>query len=129
MSKTQSIGVSRYFFEQLRALVLSLIITFVLVILFAVIIKIFSIPTEYICIGNQIIKGIAVFLSALLSFRLPSKGFIRGIIHGVIYVLITYVVFSALSGSFSLGLSLLNDVTLGSITGLLSGIFAVNVRK
>jgi putative membrane protein (TIGR04086 family) len=64
-----------------------------------------------------------------LSFRLPSKGFIRGIIHGVIYVLITYVVFSALSGGFSLGLSLLNDVTLGSITGLLSGIFAVNVRK
>ncbi|MBO5215150.1 MAG: TIGR04086 family membrane protein [Clostridia bacterium] len=129
MSKTQSIGINRYFFEQLRALVISLIITFVLVLLSALIIKIFSIPTEYICIINQIIKGVAVFLSALFSFRLPSKGFIRGIIHGIVYILVTFVLFSVLGGSFSFGISLLNDITLGAITGLLSGIFAVNVRK
>ena len=129
MQKNQTVGTSRYFFEQIRALVFALIITLALVFLSAFLIKIFSIPTQYISIINQIIKGLAIFLSALFSFRSGGKGFIRGIIHGVIYILVTFVIFSALNGEICIDISLLNDITLGGVSGLLSGIIAVNARK
>lgn len=120
---------SSYVFEMFRALIVALIITLALVLIAALVIKLFNIPTDYIGIINQVIKGVSIFLSALICLKKKSGGFIRGIILGLTYILLSYVVFSLFNGAFSFGISLLNDVALGAVTGLISGIIAVNLRK
>lgn len=69
-----------YVFEMLKALIVALIITLVMVLAAALIIKLFNLPTESISIVNQVIKGVSIFVSALICLRLKNCGFIRGII-------------------------------------------------
>ena len=118
-----------YVFEIFKALILSLIVAFLLVLLSALIIKVFAVPSSYICIFNQVIKGTSIFLSALICLRKKGGGFIRGIIFGMLYILISYLIFSLMNGYFNFGISLLNDLAFGAIAGFISGILSVNLRK
>ena len=118
-----------YILEQIKVLIVSLIITLVLVLISAFAIKIFNIPTKAIIVINQVIKGVSVLVSALICFKLHSGGYIRGLIFGLLYVFVTYLVFSLFNGNFSGGLSLVNDIAFGAVTGLISGIISVNIRK
>ena len=115
--------------EIVKALVLSVIITLVLILVAAFAIKIFNVPSDYIPIVNQIIKSVAILVGALVFLRQKGGGFIRGIILGVAYTIATYLIFSAMNGSFAFSLSLLNDLALGAVSGFISGIIAVNIRK
>ena len=51
-------------------------------------------------------------------------GVIVGIVIGILYIALSFVILSLLDGEFSFGLGILNDVALGSITGMVSGILA-----
>ncbi len=128
-NSSNSVKERGYFIEMLKAIAIAMIITFLLVLLSALIIKVFNVSSSYISIFNQVIKGLAIFLSALICLKGKSGGFIRGIVLGVIYILIAYVIFSLMNGYFEFSISLLNDVTFGAIAGLISGIIAVNLRK
>lgn len=118
-----------YVLEMLKAMIVALIITLALILISAFAIKLFNVPTEYISIFNQVIKGVSIFVAALICLKAPNGGFIRGIILGILYILLSYVVFSLFNGKFEFGISLLNDAVLGAVTGLISGIIAVNLRK
>lgn len=122
-------SLGKYALETLKALAVALIITLVLVLVGAFIVKIFNISTAYIRIINQIIKGVAIFVTALLCLRLPNAGYLRGLIFGLLYISLSYVVFSLFNGYFTGGITLLNDIVLGGVAGLASGIIAVNLRK
>lgn len=123
------VNAKSYVFEMLRALIAALVVTLVLVLASALLIKLLNIPTAYIGVLNQVNKGVSVLTAALLCLRLPKAGYLRGIILGIAYILLSYLVFSLFSGEFSAGISLLNDVALGAVTGMVSGILAVNMRK
>jgi len=118
-----------YLVEMLKALIIALIISLVLVLLMALFIKLFNIPTSAINIINQVIRSVSVLTAALLAFKLPKNGWLRGLIFGVLYVLLSFLVFSLLAAEFKVGLSLLNDTALGAVSGLISGIIAVNLRR
>lgn len=129
MEKTRKQNKS-YTLEMLKALIIALIISLVSVLIMAFFIKIFNIPTTAISIINQIIKGVSILAAALISFRLPKNGWLRGLFFGILYSLLTFVVFSLLDEEgFKFGISLLNDVALGAVSGLISGITAVNLLK
>lgn len=129
MEKTKKQNKS-YTLEMLKALIIALIISLISVLIMAFFIKVFSIPTSAITIINQVIKGVSILVAALISFRLPKNGWLRGLIFGILYSLLTFVVFSLLDDEgFKFGLALLNDVALGAVSGLISGIIAVNLLK
>ena len=118
-----------YIFETIVAVFVALIISLILVVIAAFAIKLFNISDKAIVIINQVIKGLSILLAGLICLKLPNNGWLRGFIVGLVYVLLAFVVFSLLSGEFSFGLSLLNDAVLGGVSGLISGIIAVNIRK
>lgn len=122
-------GKRSYVVEILKALIFAFIVTLILILLAAFVIKLFSLSTDAVSIINQVIKCVSVLMAALICFKLPDNGYLRGMALGGAYFLFTYVVFSLLNGSFSLSLSELNDLTLGVVSGLISGILAVNLRK
>ena len=118
-----------YFLEILKATIVAVIISLAAILALAFLIKAVNIPTEVIPMINQGIKGFSILVACLLCLKLPRNGWIRGIIVGLIYIMLAYVIFSLLnSANFSFGLSLLNDIALGTVSGLLSGITAGLIR-
>ena len=111
-------------FDVLKALIISVIISLVLVLLAALIIKLFNIKNGVIPIINQIINGVSILLGCLIALKNGSNGWLKGIIVGIFYIALAFVIFSLLDGNFSFGLNILNDVALGSITGMVSGILS-----
>ena len=126
MGKT---GVFDLTIEFLRSILVAIITTFLLLLIFAFVIKFFSIDSRYITLINQIIKTLSVFIAVLIGFKKSAYGWLRGFVFGMIYVVISFVIFSLLNGSFNFGVSLLNDLVLVGVGGMISGIIAVNVKK
>lgn len=112
-------------FEIIKAILIALIISLVAVLIVAL----FKLSDSAMMIANQVIKCASIFLSCLLCLKLPKNGWIRGMVVGFIYVWLAYIVFSLLAGQFTVDLTLLNDVALGTLSGMISGIIAVNIRK
>lgn len=115
--------------EFVKALIVSVIITLLLVLLFAVIIRFCSIDTSYIAIINQVIKCVSIITSMLICFTRRTNGWLRGFIFGLVYILAAFLIFSAFSSEFIFDIKLLNDCVLGGITGLIGGIIVVNIKK
>ena len=126
MSKQKN---GNYFLETIIAVFVALIISLILVVIAAFAIKLFNIADSAIVIINQVIKGLSILLAGIICLKLPNNGWLRGFFVGLVYVLLAFVVFSLLSGEFTFGLSLLNDAVLGGVSGLISGIIAVNIHK
>ncbi len=118
-----------YVLETIIAVFVALIFSLILVVIAAFAIKLFNIDDSAIRIINQVIKGLSILLAGIICLKLPHNGWLRGFIVGVLYILVAYVVFSLLAGEFIFDLTLLNDTVLGGVSGLLSGIIAVNIRR
>jgi len=117
------------FFGLIKTVVIAVIISLALVLVMAFVIKIFNIDNRYIALINQIIKGISILSACLISLKFESNGWLWGLMTGILYIVFAFVVFSLLDGEFNIGLSLINDIALGGVSGLISGIIAVNLRK
>ena len=83
--------------EVCKSVGISVIVTLAAVLLFAFLIKIFSIGSSVITPVNQVIKALAIFLGCLLSLR-DTKGWLKGAIAGILVILFT-------AGEISFGLS------------------------
>ena len=110
--------------EIVKALITGIILSLILVLLAALVIKVFNIKTGAIPVINQFIKGVSILCGCLFAFKGKKNNWLRGILAGIIYIAVSFVIFSLLDGSFSFGLHIVNDVALGAVTGMLSGILS-----
>ncbi len=111
----------------LKALIVSLIFTVISVLLFALLLSLFSVPTAVVKPVNYLIKCLAVFLGCYLSVG-DERGAIKGCLYGAIIMLGCYFVFSVASCNFSLTFSFLWDLILGTAVGGITGVVRVNRR-
>ena len=118
-----------YVFEIVKANIIALIIALFAILLSALAVKLFNVSDGAIPIINQVIKSLSIFIGCIVSLKKPHNGWLRGIICGFTFVMLSFLVFSALENNFVFGLSLLNDCALGMVSGMLSGIIAVNIRN
>lgn len=98
------------------------------VLLFAFIVKVAALPSEVIAPVNRVIKAVAVFLGCIIAVR-ESGGWIKGVIIGVLSVLLSYVLFSLIGGSFTMEWTFILELLFGGIIGAISGIIAINIHK
>ncbi|HBP43162.1 MAG TPA: TIGR04086 family membrane protein [Clostridiales bacterium] len=104
-------------------------ITLILILLFAVIIKLTNIPDNFIMPINQFIKILSIFLGCYLTLKkVQQKGLVTGILIGLVYTALAYLIFSILGNTFSLDASLFIDMGFAMLIGGLCGIFAVNKK-
>lgn len=115
--------------EIVKGITIAMVISLVLVLLFALLIKFANIPTAAIVPVNQGIKAISLLVGAIFSFKTKAGGWRKGLILGIIYVALAYVVFSLLDGTFKFDISLLYDAIMGALMGVVSGVIAVNLGK
>ncbi len=116
------------FLESLKAVIISLIFSLLSILLFAVILNVFSLPNAVIKPVNYLIKSLSVFLGCYFSIS-KDKGAVKGFIIGAVIILICYLVFSLTSCNFILDISLIWDILLGGTIGAVTGIVAVNKKR
>lgn len=117
------------FFEIFKGVIFSLIISVLTVIVFAIIVKFANLSSKAVEIVNIALKIISILTGTLLAVGSGRQGLFKGGIIGLLFVLVSYLVFSLINGSFSVNPLTAFDVIFCLVAGLLSGVFAVNVRK
>ncbi len=118
-----------YAMEIVKAVIIGLVISLILVLGAAFVIKTFNVGTEAMPIVNQIIRTVSILVACLFSLRRPGNGWLRGMIAGLVYAIFAYIVFSLLGGGFDFDITLLNNTVIGMAAGLVSGIISMLIRR
>ncbi|MHB1314757.1 MAG: TIGR04086 family membrane protein [Christensenellales bacterium] len=108
----------------------ALVFTMVAILLFAFIIKTAGLSDEVIPPVNQVIKMAAIAIAAFVAVsRAKSAYLLCGSLSGVAYVLLGFLVFSLIQGTFSPGVELLSDLLMGFIAAAIISLLVGKLRK
>ena len=126
-----NVSVKNMFFSQivldfLKGIIVALLISLGLIIAFAFSLKWFDINDNFIPAITLLVKGLSVLIGSLIAIKGDSKGLLKGVCFGSIYIFLAFVIFSILSGNFSINLSVLLDLAFAAIIGGIVGIIKVN---
>ena len=114
----------------IKGTLMAISISLIGICIFAFILRFFDISVGLIKPINQIIKILSVLFGVFYGLKKTTEmGLISGFAIGLLYTIIAFVIFSILNGGFSFDSTLINDVIFGAISGSISGIVVVNVKK
>ena len=111
-----------------KAACAAVIFALVYALLFTLIIQIFCLPTSAIAPVNQVFKVLAIIFGGMLFIR-EDRGLVKGAALGAVSIVLTYLLFSAIAGSFSISWTFALELIIGSVAGAVTGIIAVNIKK
>lgn len=114
--------------EIAKSVGLSVVFTLAAVLVFALVIKLFSLGSAVIMPVNQVIKYLAVFLGCFFCIR-TDKRIAKGAVSGFCVAVLTYFIFAAIAGSISFGWANIIDFICGALAGAISGAIAGLVRS
>ena len=118
------------FVSILKGSLLALSVCLIAILIFAFVLRTFTISDNVIRPVNQAIKIVSIFFGVFFGLKKSKNmGLISGMLIGLLFTIISFVSFSILDGNFDFGISLLNDCLFSSIIGGICGIIAVNFRK
>lgn len=115
-------------FQVLKATLAAVIFCLACVLIFSLIIQLFSLSTDAVKPVNQVFKTLSIAAGGILFIR-GGRGLIKGAIYGVIAVLVTYVLFSLIASSFAVSWLFALEILLGAASGAISGIIGVNIKR
>lgn len=108
---------------------ISIIVSLVLILVFALFIKWFDWGDAVITPANIVIKIISIAIGVLFVCKDGRVGVIRGSILGALYIVLCFLVFSLLNGSFAFSMSIVYDLFLGLVAGAVLGVIVVNLKR
>ena len=113
----------------LSGIILSVVTSLVLILLFALMIKWFEWGDGVITPFNIAIKIISIAVGVFVATKDGKNGLKKGAVVGVFYIMLSFLIFSILLGSFSLSVKFLWDLLLGLLGGVILGVMCVNLKK
>lgn len=114
----------------LKGAIIALVISLLSILAFAFIIKLTGLNDNLIKPINQIIKVLSIFIGCLLAFKKDGeKTLIKGAIIGVLYIILAFVLFSILNGSFDFSAGIFLDIFFGLIVGVICAVVCNLFRK
>lgn len=115
-------------FSVLKAVVLSLLCSFLALVILACILRMSAMSDKAVYPILQTLKVLFVLLSTLLFIR-GEKGWLKGGGAGLIFSALSYLTFSAIGGDFSLSWLIFMEVGLAFFAGVVGGVIGVNIRR
>ena len=115
-------------FQIVKAAAAAVIVSLLFVLVFTLIIQLFSLPLDAVKPVNQVFKILSIAIGGLIFIR-GDKGWLKGIIYGLIAVIITFLLYGAISRSLTFSWKFLIEILLGVVCGAITGIIAVNIKK
>ena len=117
------------FKEIIVSTIVALVVSIILILLFALVIRLFGIPEDAIRPVNIVIKAISIFLGIFVGIKNSGAVALKGIFIGLLYYLISFLLFSTLSGNFSIENIKIVDVIFVIIAGVIGSIVKVAIKK
>ena len=114
-------------FSMLTAAALALAVSFLSVVLFAVILRSASLSERLVYPVTQTVKGVSLAVGVLVFVR-GEKGWLKGGGVGLLFSALSYLAFSSLGGDFSLSWLIFAELAISLAVGALAGILAVNLK-
>lgn len=105
--------------QVLNASFISVLLSIILILIFALIIKFVNIDVSAVPIINLIIKAVSIFIGVSISIK--SKGLLNGAFAGIVYTILSAIVLLLLGGEFEIG-SIFIDLAIAVAIGALAGI-------
>lgn len=116
--------------KNLGGAVVSVCVTLILILIFALLIRFVGIKDNWIFPINQVIKIISLFLGIFIALKgNKENGLIKGLFLGFAYYILSYVTFSILQGSFSINIGNFYDLILTTLMGGIIGLILVHIGK
>ncbi|MBQ7653203.1 MAG: TIGR04086 family membrane protein [Clostridia bacterium] len=112
----------------LKGLLFSLVFSVVAVLILAIIAKYAPMSDGVVTAINQVIKVVALFFGILIGFKRQKLGVVAGLIVGLCYTLLSFAIFSLVSGELDFKELSVFDFLIGLGAGAASGILAVNLK-
>ena len=116
------------FSESFMGGLIAALIATALVLVVAIICKYVVISDTLVRILNIAIKGVAVALGVITQIKTGEKGLVKGLIAGLVFGVINVALFISLGGGFDIPMALI-DLGIGTVTGAMAGILAVNTKR
>ena len=113
--------------QVVKATLAAIIFSLACVLAFSLFVQLFSLSSAVIKPVNQVLKTLCIAAGGILFIR-GSGGLVKGAVYGAVAVLATYVLFSAMSGDFSVTGFFALEVLIGAVSGAVSGIIGVNIK-
>ena len=114
--------------DTIRGVLLSLLFSLLLVLVFALIIRWADLDEKTIVPVNYAIKFLSLFLGVMIGFKNRKNGILKGAIVGLIFMLLTFLIFSAMNGFKDVKFNWL-DLAFLPIGGAIIGVIRVNLPE
>lgn len=129
MEKTQ-LSESNIFIKIVKGTIMSLLITFMLLLIFSIVLTYTHIPESAINPVIMVITAISILIgSSIENNKIKKNGLINGGIIGGLYIFIIYIISSILNWKFSLNMQSIIMIVIGIVFGILGGIIGVNSKN
>ena len=115
------------FFTVIRATLLALAVSLLLVMGFAVALRA-GVGGGWIYPINQVLKSVSILVGVFVAVR-GEKCWLKGGGTGLLFTALSYLAFSAIGGDFSLSWLILLELAIAFLVGAISGILTVNLKK
>jgi len=114
----------------LKGTMISILLTFILLFIFAGILTYTSATENTIPAVIIVITAISLLIgSSVVGRKAKRNGLMNGAIIGTIYLLLIYIISSILGGGFGMGLKSIIMIIVGIFFGILGGVVGVNSKK
>ena len=114
----------------LKSSLIGVVVSILLVLLFAFVLKFVDLSSSTISLIDQIIKVISIAVAVVVLNRQNPEGLlVKGLITGAIYSVITFVVFSILNGGLNFSLAIFTDIIFSAIVGGVVAILLNIIKK
>ena len=112
-----------------RGILHAVIVSFVLVFVFALIILVAGLPSGAIKPGAQIIKVLSIFWGVVVALRgIEKRGWMFGALVGLMYTVIIFLIFSIIDTNFGITSGLLADILFACLIGVFSAMILKTLR-
>lgn len=112
----------------LKGSILSIIISAILLLIYAILLTYTTISENTMTAVLITISGISILIgSSISSFKIKKQGMLNGALVGLIYMLVLYLISSMLLTGFTINMSSIIMMMVGTLAGIVGGVIGVNL--
>ena len=121
-------GVQNNLIRIIKGSILAIIISIILLTIYAALLTYTSIAETTMTIVVITIAGISILIGSSISARkIKKQGMLNGALVGIVYMLALYLISSSTSTGFNMDVKTIIMILVGAIAGMIGGIIGVNV--
>lgn len=113
----------------IKGVVVGLVVSLMLTLIIALLTTFTEISDTVIMPIQSVSKQLSVIIGAFVAVNKNNRGWSTGLFTGIFFSMCAFIIYSLIGGEFVFDRILGLDILFSSVTGTISGIIAVNIKK